>query len=188
MRARSEAGAVVRIAVALLVAGVLLGLGWALLAPGLPVRLSSDGTVYLLAPEARSRFDATGFFAVGALVVGLVAGAASWLWRTWRGPVVLVGLTLAGAAAGAFALAVGTVVASARFPLADAAAGSSTQAPPELGSWTLGLLVPVGAVLVYTLAAALSRSDDPRGTVGGASSAPTGPAAAPGGSAPPARP
>lgn len=163
MRARTERAAAARLVLVLLVVGALVGLGWALLVPGLGVGILPDGTATVLAPESKSRFDATGQLAVALLVVGLVAGGLAWTWRRWRGPRLLVALVLGSLAAGCLAELIGQLVGGLRFPLQGLSAGTRTTGPPELGSWAIALLQPVGACLAYTLAAALSSRDDPRG-------------------------
>ncbi|MEO6881687.1 MAG: DUF2567 domain-containing protein [Mycobacteriaceae bacterium] len=163
MRARTERSAAVQLVLVLLVVGALVGLGWALLVPGLGVGILRDGTATVLAPESKSRFDATGQLAVALLVVGLAAGVLTWTWRRWRGPTLLVALVLGSFAAGCLAELVGQLVGGLRFPVQGLSAGTRTTGPPELGTWAIALLQPVGACLAYTLAAALSSRDDPRG-------------------------
>lgn len=181
MRVGTERAAAARLVLVLLVLGALVGLGWALLVPGLGVGILRDGTTTVLAPESKSRFDATGQLAVALLVVGLMTGALAWTWRRWRGPELLVGLVLGSFAAACLAELVGQWVGGLRFPLHGVSAGTRTTGPPELGTWAIALLQPVGACLAYTLAAALSSRDDPRAEPGepSLSSAPPGPGSVP---------
>ncbi len=183
MRASTEWAAAVRLVLVLLVVGALVGLGWALLVPGLGVGVLRDGTTIVLAPESKSRFDATGQLAVALLVGGLVTGGLTWTWRRWRGPTLLVSLVLGSFAAACVAELVGQLVGGLRFPLQGLFAGMQTTGPPELGTWAIALLQPVGACVAYTLAAALSSLDDPRAEQSepSLSSAPPGPGSVPAG-------
>lgn len=183
VRVRTERAAAARLVLVLLGLGALLGVAWALLVSGLGVGILRDGTTTVLAPESKTRFDATGQLGVALLALGLVTGALAWTWRRWRGPTLLVGLVLGSFAAGCLAELVGQAVAGLRFPLQDLTPGARAMGPPELGTWAIALLQPVGACLAYTLAAALSSLDDPRGhrerPSPGVSSGPREPSAAP---------
>lgn len=163
MRPRSEAGASVRVVAVLVVAGVLLGVGWALLAPSLPVGILTDGSATPLDPEARNRFDAAGWFALGGLVLGLLAGVVAWFGlRRHRGVPLLMTVVLGSLLSACVAQLVGLGVAHLRYAgaLSNAAVGATTESAPELGTWALVLVQPFGAALAHTVLLAFTHDDD----------------------------
>ena len=104
-----------------------------MLAPSLPVGILPDGSATPLDPEARTRFEAAGVFAVGGLVVGLVTGVAAWfIVREHRGVPLLLTVVLGSLAAACVAELVGVGVAHVRYAggLSGAAVGSRTVAAP----------------------------------------------------------
>jgi hypothetical protein len=162
VRARSELGAGLWLVLGLLLVGVVLGVAWALVAPGLPTVVAADGTTAAVNPESRSRFDPVALFVLSGLVVGLLSGALSWLWRRWRGTVVLVAVVAGSLASASVAEVVGLVVANLRYSggVGSAAVGSTVVSAPELGTWTPVLAQPFGAALAYALAVAFTGHAD----------------------------
>ncbi len=163
MRPRPETGAHLRLVVVLVLAGAVLGAAWALLSPSLPVGILPDGSATPLDPEGRSRFDAAVVFALGSLVVGLLAGGLSWfVLRRHRGVPLLLTVVLGSLLAAVVAELVGLGVGHLRYSggIAAAATGSTTVSAPELGSWAFVLLQPFGAALAHTVLLALTHDDD----------------------------
>jgi hypothetical protein len=165
---RSEPGAHVRrvlvlVVLVLVVLAAVLGAAWALLSPSLPVGILRDGSATPLDPEARSRFDAAVVFALGSLVVGLLAGGMSWfVLRRHRGVPLLLTVVLGSLLAAIVAELVGLGVGHLRYSgrVAAAATGSTTESAPELGSWAFVLVQPFGAALAHTVLLAFTHDDD----------------------------
>ncbi|HEY2193444.1 MAG TPA: DUF2567 domain-containing protein [Actinomycetospora sp.] len=166
---------VLRIALVVLVGGVLLGLLWALVAPG---EATASGASAPLAAESDHVFDATAVFFLLVTAYGVVVASLAWRATARRGPVMLMGIAVATTAAGWVAARVGTWLAG---PLTDRspvgvlldrseASSSGTPGPPipatlttlpaEIGSsWTV-VGAGLGAVLTYLLCAIALGSDD----------------------------
>lgn len=162
---------VLRIVLAVLVGGVLLGLLWALVAPGRATVTTATGASAPLAGESDHVFDATAVFFLLATAYGVVVGALAWRTTTRRGPVILLGIAVASTAAAWVAARVGTWLAGpltdrhAVGVLLDRAEASSSGAPgppipatlatmpAEIGSFWTVLGAGVGAVLAYLLCA-----------------------------------
>lgn len=169
---------VLRIALVVLVGGVLLGLLWALVAPGEARVTTASGASVPLAAESDHVFDATAVFFLLVAAYGVVVGSLAWRATARRGPVMLVGIAVATTAAAWVAARVGTWLAG---PLTDRspvgvlldrseASSSGTPGPPipatlttlpaEIGSsWTV-VGAGLGAVLAYLLCAIALGSDD----------------------------
>jgi hypothetical protein len=169
---------VLRIVVGVLVGGVILGVLWALVAPGQATVTTATGASAGLAAEADHVFDATAVFFLLATAYGAVAGAVAWRVRARRGPVALLG-TVAAATAGAWIAArLGTWLAG---PLTDRnpvgvlldrseVSSSGTPGPPipatlatvpaEIGSFWTVVGAGIGAVLAYLLCAIALGTDD----------------------------
>ena len=107
---------VLRAVVAIVASGLLLGLLWALVAPGQATVRTASGASAGLAAESDHVFDATAVFFLIAGAYGVVVGALAWRARARRGPVTLLGVAV-GSTAGAWVAAhVGTLLAG---PLTD---------------------------------------------------------------------
>ena len=167
-----------RIVLLTLVGGVLLGLLWALVAPGQATVTTATGASAQLAAESDHIFDATAVFFLLVTAYGVVVGTLAWRAEARRGPVVLVGIAVAATAAGWVAARVGTWLAG---PLTDRspvgvlldrseASASGTPGPPipatlttlpaEIGSFWTVLGAGIGAVLAYLLCAIALGADD----------------------------
>ncbi|MDG3012044.1 DUF2567 domain-containing protein [Rhodococcus sp. D2-41] len=160
-------------------AGALLGVVWGLLAPPEHVLIGHDGAISLM-NESTHRFDAIGMFAFMSLALGVLCGAVAWLWRSARGPLMVVGLVL-GCLLGAWlAEEVGVSLATHRFPVGgDFDLGQVVAIPPSLrlseirvvgpdwlsplltwcGGWVALIGQALGAGVVVLLAAVLSPWD-----------------------------
>ena len=165
--ARHDVLAASVLAVVVGVAGLLLGVLWALTAPSELVVVAAGGTAPL-SDETSHLFDATALFALLAMAFGVVAGAAAWRLRARRGPLMLVAAVV-GALAGAYVAArLGTAIAPGSAPVGvlldrARAAGDGVPGPPvpatlatvpaALGSWWTVTLAGLGAALGYLLPA-----------------------------------
>jgi hypothetical protein len=169
---------VVRIVLVVLVGGLLLGVLWALVAPGQATVTTATGASAGLAAESDHVFDATAVFFLLATAYGVVVGALAWRSRARRGPVMLFGITVATTAGAWLAARVGTWLAG---PLTDRnavgvlldraeASSSGTPGPPipatlatvpaEIGSFWTVLGAGIGALLAYLLCAIALGVDD----------------------------
>jgi hypothetical protein len=169
---------VLRVVLAVVAGGLLLGVLWALVAPGQETVTTATGASAGLAAESDHVFDATAVFFLLASAYGVVVGALAWRARSLRGPVTLAGVALASTAAAWVAARVGTWLAG---PLTDRnpvgvlidraeASASGTPGPPipatlttipaEIGSFWTVLGAGVGAVLAYLLCAIALGIDD----------------------------
>jgi hypothetical protein len=159
-------------------AGVLLGLLWALVAPGQATVTTATGASSPLAAESDHVFDATAIFFLLVTAYGVVVGALAWRRVERRGPVTLLGIGLATTAGAWLAAFVGTALAG---PLTDrhpigvlldraeatgsAVAGAPIPAtlstvPATIGSFWTVLGAGLGAVLAYLLCAIALGADD----------------------------
>lgn len=159
-------------------AGVLLGLLWALIAPGQATVTTAAGASSPLAAESDHVFDATAIFFLLATAYGVVVGALAWRRVDRRGPVTLLGVGVATTAGAWVAAFVGTALAG---PLTDRspigvlldraeATGSATAGAPipatlstvpaTIGSFWTVLGAGLGAVLAYLLCAIALGEDD----------------------------
>jgi hypothetical protein len=173
-----DLGPVLRIVLAVLAGGLLVGLLWALVAPGQTNVTTATGASAGLAAESDHVFDATAVFFLLATAYGVVVGALAWRTRARRGPAMLLGIAAATTAGAWIAARVGTWLAGPltdRHPvgvLLDRAEASSsgtpgppipatlTTVPAEIGSFWTVLGAGTGAVLVYLLCAIALGVDD----------------------------
>lgn len=165
--------AVVALGAALLltVLGAPLGLLWALVAPGTPVRMTAEGAVYAT-PQPEQPIAADGWFSLLGLGFGVLAAITLWVvLRRRRGPVGLVAGILGGLGAAVVAWQVGRRIGLGTFQrlLDTAPPGTDFTKPADLRAggidWYGPLPVPhgnlllaaFGAAVTYTLLAGWSR-------------------------------
>ncbi|WP_347405360.1 DUF2567 domain-containing protein [Micromonospora sp. WMMD980] len=155
----------------LTVLGAPLGLLWAWLAPGTPVRQTPDGAVYAV-PQPEQPIAADGWFSLLALGFGVLSAIALWvLLRRRRGPAGLLAVALGGLGAAVVAWQVGRRIGLATFQrLVDTAPpGTDFTKPADLRAGGVDwfgplplphgnlLLAAFGAAVTYTLLAGWSR-------------------------------
>lgn len=134
-----------------LIAGVLQGLIWAFLAPGVPYKVLADGRYGALPTTTSYRFVSLALFCWLGIIVGLLTALGAWrvvAARGWRMVLVLVG----GCAVGALiAWGLGVLVAPGTDPASVGAtsADSIVVAPPTTGTILAVLAQPAVAALVY---------------------------------------
>lgn len=140
----------------LLVLGVLQGVAWAAVAPGVPYKVLADGRFGALPTTSTYYFVAAAIFALSGMVIGIVVAAAAWQARSargWQMAVTVVGGSVVGATVGWLvgeALAGGVDPASVGVTAAD----SIVTAPATTGTWLVVLAQPTLAAAVYTFLAA----------------------------------
>ncbi|WP_438828500.1 ABC transporter permease [Streptomyces hesseae] len=164
-RAELRQGAVVLVAVT--VAGVLLGLLWAWLAPRVP--LISDGkAVYLKNTEGEQAIGADGWFGLLGLCLGALSAALVFLFRRAGGIAIVVGLavgsllaSLVGWRLGIRFGPTGDVVAHAR----AVGKGVVFDAPLRLGAKGMLLAWPLAAMAAHLGLTALFGPRDPEPAV-----------------------
>lgn len=167
------------VVLALTVAGALVGMLWAWLAPSIHgvVALTRRGErVHAYLGSESDHFFTAAFLLVGLLtVLAVVSAVALWQWRAHRGPVLVGALTLGCAAAAAAASAVGAALVHWRYGSLDIAAAPVTpehrvhyvvEAPPVFFGHTpwqiaASILFPAAfAALTYALIAVSTSRDD----------------------------
>jgi len=141
---------------ALLVLGVLQGLLWAAVAPGVPYKVLADGRFGPLPTTSTYYFVAAAIFALSGMVIGIVAAAAAWQVRSargWQMLVTVVGGSLVGATVGWL---VGELLAGGVDPatIGPTATDSIVTAPATTGTALVVLAQPALAATVYTFLAA----------------------------------
>ena len=163
--------------VIVVVAGAVLGLLWALVAPGQATVTTATGASSALAAESDHIFDATAIFFLLATAYGVVVGVLAWRRRTRRGPVTLLGVAIATTAGAWVAAFVGTRLAGVLtdrrsigvlLDRAEASGGSPgppipaslSTIPATIGSFWTVLGAGIGAVLAYLLCAIALGEDD----------------------------
>jgi hypothetical protein len=169
---RADLRAAVGVLVAVAVAGVPLGVLWSLLAPPEVVAVLADptageGGVLPFVGQSEHRFDGMALFVLIGMSAGVLIGAALWLLRRRRGPVVLLAGVLGSLAAAWIAMRIGLSLAGWRFPvISGARPGQALSRPPVLESLWIVVAQPFGVALAYSFAVAwngtadLDRDDD----------------------------
>lgn len=171
--AESRSGVVVRadlvpgLAVLCLVAvlGLPLGALWSWLAPPEFVARSplapTPGGVLPFVGQSEHRFDDMATFVLFGLAAGVLTGAALWLFRRWRGPVVVVAAVLGSLVAAWLAMRVGLWLAAAHYPNRAGTGAPFPQAPALESAWVI-VTQPFGVAVTYCLATAWNGAEDLR--------------------------
>jgi hypothetical protein len=148
-------------AVALL--GLPLGALWSALAPPEFVARSPlapvPGGVLPFVGQSEHRFDAMATFLLLGLAAGVLTGAALWLWRRQRGPLVLLAAVLGSLIASWLAMRVGLWIVAAGYPDL-ASTGAPFPRPPVLQSRWVVVGQPFGVAVAYSINTAWNRRDD----------------------------
>jgi hypothetical protein len=175
----SNARAALTVAVGLAIAGALIGALWARIVP--PVK----GVVALTRAGERVHVytgnEGDNFFLAAVLLVGLlwvlavVSAVLVWQWRAHRGPLMVLGLSVGGAAAAGIAAGVGAALGRWRYGALDIAGAPInpqhrihyvSEAPSVFFGHTplqiaATILLPAAmAALVYALVAVSTSRDD----------------------------
>ncbi len=158
---RSDVVPAIRVLGAVALLGLPLGGLWSWLAPPEFVarspRAATPGGVLPFVGQSEHRFDDMAIFLLFGLAMGVLTGAALWLIRRWRGPLVLFGAVLGALIAGWLAMRTGLWVVTARYPDL-ASAGDPFPRPPVLDSAWVIIAQPFGVALSYTITTAWNDS------------------------------
>lgn len=143
--------------------GLPAGLVWWLVAPRAALIVTAGGGVFPHQPENKAYIAADGWFAVVALVAGVLTGAL--VWARWRrgGVEAVAGLTAGGLLGALVAFAVGKLLGSVDVAAraAEAGVGAVIQAPLDVRAYGVLCLWPIAAVTVFlALVAGYERGGD----------------------------
>jgi len=195
VRSRRTGIACLAVGLMALIAGIGQAFLWAAIAPHQrwivykpdPQRFP-DGHNYLPLPtENVDRFTSIGMFAMMSVVIGVVIGVAAWQIRFARGLTMLLAAGIGCAVGSLAALLIGPAMAGGVLPavLAPTADRDQLVSMPITISWTVAVVAPLLALVVYTMLAAWHPELDlgsrrapaaPAGQTGGAGAGdPTGP-------------
>ncbi len=124
----SHIGAAAIVFGGLAAAGVVVGVLWSFLAPGVHGAIADtrdNGRVFVhLGNQADNFFVGTTLLVGMAAVVAVIAAAAAWQWRAHRGPMMVGALTLGSLVCSAVAAGVGAVLVRLRYGALDIAGAS----------------------------------------------------------------
>ena len=154
--------------IACAVAGVLQGLIWAFLAPGMPYKVLADGRSAPLPTTSSYHFVGLALFCWLGIIAGVLIALGAWRVRAARGWPMLLVVTSGSAAGALIAWGLGLLVAPGTDPtsVGASAAESIVTAPPTTGT-ILGVLAqPAIATLVYTFLVAWNGQPDLERSVG----------------------
>jgi LPXTG-motif cell wall-anchored protein len=145
------------------VLGLPLGVLWSWLAPPEFVvrspRAAAPGGVLPFVGQTEHRFDDMATFLLLGLAAGVLTGAALWLFRRRRGPLVLVAAVLGALVAGWLAMRAGLWMAAAYYPDLTSS-GAPFPRPPVLESSWVIIGQPFGVAVAYCITTAWNRAED----------------------------
>jgi hypothetical protein len=160
---RADLGPALGVLGAVAVLGLPVGALWSWLAPPeivmRSVRPGVPGGVLPLAGQSEHRFDAMATFLLIGLVTGVLTGAALWLLRQWRGPLVLVAGVLGSLVAAWLAMRAGLWLAAARYPDLASTGMAFPRAPVLESGWVV-IAQPFALAVTYCLTTAWNGTDD----------------------------
>lgn len=145
------------------VLGLPLGALWSWLAPpeyvartvGAP---TPDGVLPFVG-QSEHRFDDTATFLLLGLATGLLIGAALWLFRRRRGPLVLIAAVLGSVIGGLLAIRIGLWLVAADYPELASIGVPFPRAPVLESAWVV-VGQPFGIAVAYSLATAWNGAED----------------------------
>lgn len=141
--------------------GVPVGWLWSRIAPPENVLAYQNGQLLPVQLESYHRFDDLVIFVLIGLAVGLATGAAVWLLRERRGPVVMLAAVLGSAVAAWLGMRLGLSFADGHYAVSGAPQVGAVlpQAPRLESSWVI-LAQPLATALAYGALAAWNGMDD----------------------------
>lgn len=145
-----------------IVIGLVQGVVWAFVAPGIPYKVLADGRFGSLPTTSTYHFVDVALFALSGMVIGILLAIGAWQVRSTRGwqmLVTLVGGSLLGAL---LAWVVGAALAPGVDPasVGPGPADSIVIAPPTLGTILVVLAQPALAAAIYTFLVAWNGHPD----------------------------
>ena len=145
-----------------LAVGVVQGLVWAFVAPGVPYKVLADGRFGALPTTSTYHFLDVAIFTLSGICIGVLLAVGAWQLRAargWQMVVTLVGGSLLGAL---IAWAVGAWLAPGVDPasVGVSAADSIVVAPPATGTILVVLAQPALAAAIYTFLVAWNGRPD----------------------------
>lgn len=141
--------------------GVPLGWLWSRLAPPQDRLVTSSGEWVPVLVESYHRFDALAIFLLLSSATGVLTGAALWMVRRYRGPVMLLGAVLGSLVAAWLGMRLGTAFAAGAYPAPRAPqVGDVVVVAPRLNDLVAVVCQPLAAALVYGLATSWNGLDD----------------------------
>lgn len=143
-------------------AGVLQGLIWAFLAPGMPYKVLADGRYAGLPTTSSYHFVSLALFCWLGIIAGALIAIGAWRFGATRGWPMLLAVVGGSAAAALIAWGLGILVAPGTDPASVGAssADSIVTAPPTTGTILVVLAQPAIAALVYTFLVAWNGEPD----------------------------
>ncbi len=160
---RADLGPALGVSCAVAVLGLPLGALWSRLAPPEFVmrsgRAATPGGVLPFAGQSAHRFDDMAVFLLLGLAAGVLTGAALWLLRRRRGPLVLIAAMLGSLIAAWLAMRVGLWLAAARYPDLASTGLAFPRAPVLESSWVV-IAQPFGVAVSYCVAVAWNVTED----------------------------
>ena len=158
---RSDVIPALRVLGAVALLGLPLGVLWSWLAPPEFVarspRAPARGGVLPFVGQSEHRFDDMATFMLFGLAAGVLTGAALWLLRRRRGPLVLLAAVLGSLIGGWLAMRVGLWMAAAWYPDL-ASTGAPFPRPPVLESAWVIIAQPFGVAFSYCIVTAWNDS------------------------------
>lgn len=140
--------------------GLAVGWLWSVLAPAQHVLITDTGQIPLL-DESYHRFDDLMIFVLIGLGAGLVVGAAVWLMRERRGPVVMIAAVAGSALCAWLAMRVGVSWAGSHYAVTGTpTSGTVVDMAPVVESGWVILAQPLATALAYGVLAAWNGMDD----------------------------
>jgi Protein of unknown function (DUF2567) len=146
--------------VALAVLGGPLGLIWHFLSPTVPVINAGDGRIVINEQSPEQFVAADGWFTLLGFVFGLIVAVVAWLvLRRFRGPWLLISVTVGTFAASVTAWQIGRLIGLGAYQdwQRTSTLRDTYQAPPDLHAYAVLLVPAFAAVIVLTLAAGWSN-------------------------------
>lgn len=145
------------------VLGLPLGALWSWLAPAEFVvrsaRAATPGGVLPFVGQTEHRFDDMATFVLLGLAAGVLTGAALWLLRRRRGPLVLLAAVLGSLVAAWFAMRVGLWLGAARYPDLASTGAPFGRAPVLESGWVI-VTQPFGVAVTYCITTAWNGADN----------------------------
>ena len=144
------------------VLGVVQGLAWAFIAPGIPYKVFADGHFGPLPTTSTYHFVDIAAFALSGMAIGILLAVASWQVRSARGWQLLAALVGGSLLGALIAWGIGIHVAPGVDPgsVGATAADSIVVAPPTIGAILVVIAQPALAAVVYTFLAAWNGHPD----------------------------